>query len=488
MGRMKLSVPSYFFLIVLLILIFFHTRGVIVHDEGYVLNSAQQVLSGATIYKDFHFSYTPGSVFLVSLFFSIFGHSVLASRILMILISFSSTILIFFISKQITRREIYGYISVILYLAWGPSHINFAWPVMFVIPVTLLTLFLLAKNNSKEIPWIPFATGILSFAVFLFKQNFGIIFIPVLFSLITSKNYKKKHILYALYGLAWGVILFGIYLLLTNSFSSFISDFYEFTIRKVLLDKDITTPLFYNDTPIKIVTRSLLYFSPLYLSLIASSLLIYRKRYYLLFVPLTVMLFLFVGIRPTTDYVHVIPIISLCGLSIIIIANQFPTNLTKLSIYSLFILLTVLGFHSALFRGYYRWDRRLYENNQFVGGNVKVLTNPQFASINSLLQRVVSRYTKKGDYIFINTYAPLEYFILERKNPTSYDFPGFIPAKLYEQSVIYGLITNDVKVIFTIDDKDTSKIGKFMNKYYKKIDHVGDYYIYLKLDNPGIQR
>ncbi len=483
MGRMKLSVSSYFFIFSFLLLLFFHTRGVIVHDEGYVLNSAHNILSGLTLYKDFHFSYTPGSVYLVSLFFSLFGESVLSSRLLMVLLSFGSVFLIYSIAKQITKRDIYGYISAILFLAWGPSHINFAWPVMFVLPFSLLILYLLVKNNTKKYSFVPFSVGILCFVVFLFKQNFGIIFIPVLFSLLTARNRNKTDILYACYGLTWGIIIFCTYLLLTDSFASFISDFYTFTIKKVLFQNDITTPLFYSDTPIKIAARSLLYFSPLYLSLVALGILAYRKRYHLMYIPLTVLLYLFVGIRPTTDYVHVVPILSLIGLPIVIIANQFPTSFVKMTVYSFVVLLVVLGFHSALFRGYYRWDRMLSENNQYVGGKVKILTNPQFASINNMLSNIVNKFTKKGEYIFINTYAPLEYFVLERENPTPYDFPGFVSPTTYEQTVIYNLIAKKVKIVFMLSENDQSKIGNYVRKNYRMKEHVGDYYTYIRLDN-----
>ncbi len=488
MGRMKLSVSSYFFISTFLILLFFHTRGVIIHDEGYVLNSAHNILSGLTLYKDFHFSYTPGSVYLVSLFFSLFGESVLSSRILMVLLSFGSVILIYSLTKQITKRNIYGYISAVLFLAWGPSHINFAWPVMFVLPFTLAILYLLAKNNTKKYPFLPFTVGILCFVVFLFKQNFGIIFLPTLLSFLTVKNRNKTDILYVFYGLAWGIIIFCTYLLLTDSFASFASDFYTFTIRKVLLQNDITTPLFYSDTPVKIAARSLLYFSPLYLSLIAIGILVYRKRYHLMYIPLAVFLYLIVGIRPTTDYVHVVPILSLIGLPIVIIANQFPTSFVKITVYSFVIILVLLGFHSALFRGYYRWDRMLSENNQYIGGKVKILTNPQFKSINNTLLNIVNNSTKKGEYIFINTYAPLEYFVLERENPTPYDFPGFIQPSDYEQSVVYNLIAKNVKVVFLLSENDESEIGTYVRKNYRMKEHVGDYFVYIKLDNQPVGR
>lgn len=202
-----------------------------------------------------------------------------------------------------------------------------------------------------------------------------------------------------------------------------------------------------------------------------------------MYIPLTVLLYLFVGIRPTTDYVHVVPILSLIGLPIVIIANQFPTSFVKMTVYSFVVLLVVLGFHSALFRGYYRWDRMLSENNQYVGGKVKILTNPQFASINNMLSNIVNKFTKKGEYIFINTYAPLEYFVLERENPTPYDFPGFVSPTTYEQTVIYNLIAKKVKIVFMLSENDQSKIGNYVRKNYRMKEHVGDYYTYIRLDN-----
>lgn len=488
MGRMKLSVPSYFFLLVFFLLIFFHMRGVIIHDEGYILNSAEKVLSGLTIYKDFHFSYTPGSVYAVALSFIFFGHTVFASRILMVLISLLGAFLIFKIAIKITKREIYGYVSTIIFLAWGPTHINFAWPVMFVLPTTLLILYLLVTYHESKKPWIPFVVGLLCVVVFLFKQNFGIIILPAIVALITAKKIKSAHILNALYGLLWGVILFSIYLLLTNSLSSFLSDFYEFTIRKVLINSEITTPLIYKDTFIKTLARLALYFSPFYLSIIAIGISIYRKRYHLIYIPLTVLLFLIVGIRPTTDYVHIVPIISLIGLPLIIITNQFPTTLTKLSAYSFAVLIILLGFHSSLFRGYYRWDIPLGNNNYFAKNRLDVFTNSQFSQELELMRITADKYSKKNDYIFVNTYAPLLYFVLERKSPTKYDFPGFAPSEVYEKSVIYALITKDVKLIFILSENDTSAIGKFTYKYYKKVRQIGNYYLYSKLDNPHIER
>jgi len=483
MGWMKLSFSTYFFLISFLLLLFFHTRGVIVHDEGYVLNSAEKVLAGQTIYKDFHFSYTPGSVYAVAVSFIIFGHSVFSSRIIMIFGSFMSTLLIFSITKKITKRDIYGYINSTIFIAWGPSHINFAWPVMFVIPTTLGILYLLLKFNESRNNLIPFTVGILCVLDFLFKQNFGIIFIPVLFAFFTTRNYKFTTILYYFYGLAWGFIFFIIYLLLTNSFSPFLSDFYEFTIKKILLHNEITTPLIYRDTFVKSVARSALYFSPAYLSIIAIILFIKRNRYHLIFLPLAVLLFLVIGIRPTTDYVHVVPILSLVGIPLVIIINQFPTTIVKIIGYLIIIIIIFLGFYSALFKGYYRWDNALIENNKFMSGRLNVSIHQQLFFEIEKMKAVTNLYTENKDYIFVDTYAPLLYFALDRRQPSAYDFPGFTQSNLYQNAVVYSLVTKNVNLIFLLSEHQKSKITEYTHKYYKKIAYVHPYYVYLKLDN-----
>ena len=480
MGRMKLSFSSYYFFFLTLVLLFFHTRGVIIHDEGYVINSAQKIFAGLTIYKDFHFSYTPGSVYSVALSFLLFGHSILASRILMLFCSIISSFLLFKIAQKITRRNIYGYISSAIYVAWGPSHINFAWPVMFVLPITFLVLFLLLKFNETKKAWIPFIVGLLCITDFLFKQNFGIIIIPVALSLLTVKGIKKIHLLYALYGFLWGIVFLGIYLLATNSLTGFVSDFYEFTIKKIIINNEITTPLIYKDTFLRSIARLSLYFSPFYLSFAAFAILFYRKRYHLLFLPLTVFLFLIVGIRPTTDYVHVVPILSMLGIPIIIILNQLPTSLIKLAGYTLIIFLLALGFHTALFKGYYRWDQRLSENNSFVANNLNVFTNQAFKLELHDLSTTVNKYSEKNDYIFVNTYAPLLYFALDRQQPSTYDFPGFTDSNTYQKEVVYSLITKDVKLIFLIDKDEKSEIGDFTRKYYAPLGQVGNYYLFKK--------
>jgi hypothetical protein len=484
MGRIKLS-HLLFFLFIFLILLFFHTRGLIIHDEGYILNSAERIITGQTIYKDFHFAYTPLSVYFVGFSFLLFGKSIFASRMLMILLSFYSSILIFKIIKRATKRDIYALLTSLLYVAWGPTHINFAWPIMFVIPFTLLLCYLIIDYIDTRREITPFLVGILSFVIFLLKQNFGIILIPVIVAFIFIKPFRKTHILNLIYGFVWGIIFFTLYLLITNSFSSFLNDFYYYSIKRVVIQNILTTPFIYSYSDfIKKIGRALIYILPAVISFAAFVLLIYRKRFYLLFLPVMTFLFYIVGIRPTTDYVHLVPLLSLTGIPLAIFINQLPLIWVKLLGYALFVSLILIGFQTALFKGYYRWDIPLINNNLFLETpRTNIFTNNIFKKDFLAIQNLIDQNSEKGDYIFIDSYAPLLYFALDRKNPTGYDYPGFIDNNSYQKYAIYSLIVKKVPIIMTLNTNSTTLLEKYIHNNYRKLGKAGQFYIYKKLDN-----
>jgi hypothetical protein len=481
MGRIKLSYLL-FFSSLFLILLFFHTHGLIIHDEGYILNSAQRIFTGQTIYKDFHFAYTPLSPYFISLAFILFGDSVLASRIMMILLSFVSSILVFSIIKRVTKRDIYAYLATSLYVAWGPSHINFAWPVMFVLPPTFFICYLILIYIDTRKKLIPFVVGLSSFVVFLFKQNFGIVLIPVITSFLLIRPIKKTHFINIIYGFIWGVILFTIYLLLTNSLLAFLMDFYNYTIEKVLTQNGLTTPFIYYDSSLlRMAGRTLIYLSPALFSLLTIVLLIYRKRYFLLFLPLMVLLFYVIGIRPTTDYVHIVPLLSLVGIPIVISINQLPLSWVKLIGYTMLLVLIFFGFETALYKGYYRWDIPLIRNTAFLDApKANVFTNQIFKQDFISLKTIVDKRTTKNDYVFINTYTPLLYFLLDRRQPTGYDYPNFTDTATYQKSVIYSLIIKKVPIVILLNNMETTPLDKYIHSNYQLLGKVGQYFIYEK--------
>jgi hypothetical protein len=73
-------------------------------DEALLLYGAKRVLSGQMIYRDFWSITFPGSYYILALFFKIFGTKIVIARIITDLIVASSGVLLFIISKKLTRE------------------------------------------------------------------------------------------------------------------------------------------------------------------------------------------------------------------------------------------------------------------------------------------------------------------------------------------------------------------------------------------------
>src|SRR6266571_1517587 len=93
-------------LLFLIILVFFHFRGVIFYDEGYILNSALRVAHGEVPYRDFDVNYTPFSFLIVTVFFKLFGESVFAGRLAALTVSLFSLFALFKILQLITKNNL----------------------------------------------------------------------------------------------------------------------------------------------------------------------------------------------------------------------------------------------------------------------------------------------------------------------------------------------------------------------------------------------
>jgi len=490
-GRMKLSTIFKLLLLILPILLYFLTRGIITHDEGYILHSASKILDGQVPYRDFHFVYTPGSIYITALSFAIFSPTVLTSRILMIIISLVTVTLTYLIVMRSTNNKMYAILASIIFVAWGPSHTNFSWPVMYAISSGLLTMYLLSKSNNTTQKQL-FLAGLLTFSVFWFKQNFGIAMaLPIILFFLFNFDKKITSILSFAYGLIWGLIIFLIYLLATESFAPFIIDFLDFTLKRIVINGALTTSFFYFDSIIPFVLRSTLYLLPAILSIACMGILIIRKRYHLLFIPSFVLAFYIVGIRPTTDYVHLTPLLSLIGLPIAIILRYSAISTIR-QITILLVATTILmGFHTALFKGYYRWDEPITKHdNLFLSNNVNIFINEKSSNTFRRLTEITTQHTQKNDYILVNSYHPLFYFITQRQEPIQDNYlrTDIDPVSYYHE-VLGQLVAKDIKlIILPTNSIESIPIAEFVSKNYNFLETLYDHDIYLKksLDSSNI--
>ncbi|MBI4226011.1 hypothetical protein HY612_02755 [Candidatus Roizmanbacteria bacterium] len=474
------------FLIILVIsvilLAFFFNRGFAFYDEGFILHGAQRVLQGEIPYRDFDFIYTPVTIYLVAAIFKLFGESILIGRLLVLVVGVLTSLLIFSITYKISKNRIFSYLSALIYLSWGPSHINFPWPTLFAFSSGLLAAFFLETN--------PFAAGVMMFVTFLFKQNFGLatLIVAIVFFVLR----KKKRVVGEIKGFFCGSISAGFiyigYLFFTDSLIPFFNNFYLYSIKSVLFQGAFATSF-----PSGI--KAFFYLLPGLISLAAVFVAYKRQRENIIF-PLFTLFFYIFGIRPTTDYVHLTFLLAGTGipLSIFIRAlknNKFLSvsiyfkeyrkfietirNKWKLIvIYAVYVLLIFIGFYTAIFKNYYRWDSPLIKQNYFISDQkAKIFVDRKFSVVAAEIISFINQNSKKDDYIFVFYNAPMFYFLTGRQNPTRYvNFSPDLSLGKIEKQVIEDLINKNVRLIITHEAPDiwgNPLITKYiLNNFQKK--------------------
>lgn len=480
---MRLSYLSILLLLILPILLFFVLRGVVIHDEGYILNSSERLLHGQLPYRDFHFVYTPLSLYATSLIFAILTPSILSSRLLILILCLLSSYFIYKIIFVSTRNRFYATLSLLLFVAWGPTHINFSWPVVYAIFTGLLTCYFLMKFIQTRNSIFLFSAGIGSFLVFLAKQNFGIaVLLPVIVFFSIKHARQLRYISSFLYGYIWSFIFFVSYLLYNSSFRQFVDDLYLFTIKRIVINSGLTTAFIYHDAPFSMLLRTAFYVLPAILALACIVLLFIRRRFHLLFLPVFVLAFYIVGIRPTTDYIHLVSLLSLIGIPLSLYIRYNTSSTLRILLICLALFMIWLGFETALFKGYYRWDSPLITHNKFFQNKkVDIFLNDKSTFIFGELIGIANKYTKPGDYIFVNSYNPMLYFVMDRNEPTKHNFLSseFIPETYYNEAR-GNLIAKKVKIlILTHNSLQNTPLKPFINRNYRFLKVVGDFDIFV---------
>jgi 4-amino-4-deoxy-L-arabinose transferase-like glycosyltransferase len=481
-----------YFILPVLLLLFVHFRGLSFPDEGYILHSAQRILQGDILYKDFFMVYMPGSTYAAALSFLLFGQSILAGRLFAFILSLLTTWGIFLLLQRATKNNIASYLATLAYVAWGPSHINYIWPTMLSITTSIFCLLFLLKAIELEKLKYYFLTGIALGLTIITKQNFAVaLLITVLFALIQTKKVTVKQIKGISAGVFIPIIVFLLSLISTNSFNSFWENIYFYTIKGIILGNIYTTPFIHGDTNIENALNVIGYLFPLLISIISFIFLYYKQSRYS-YVPLFVILFYIFSIRPTPDYVHIVPILSLLGLPIaflVSIKNKF-----KNMHIALFVVFIAAGFYSAIFKGFYRWETPLIHK----GWTTPLIKNSIFSNSPSSLIFVDKSHEKsirelsvffqknalKNEYVFVNYYSPMMYFITNTKNPTKFeiiDQSSFY--KPYQDEVIQNLQEKNVRFIISYEKNNGSFLEEFIKENYNLTFTTGDITVWQKKNN-----
>ncbi len=463
---------------------FFITHGITFYDEGYILYGAERILRGQVPYRDFHFAYTPLSLYVTALSFKIFGTRVLAGRILMVVINFLGAYFIYLLLKPFVKHIIFTYLVICAYIFWGIGHINFPWPVMFAIPTGMIHSLLLYKWYKKSSLRFAFLGGIFVILTFLFKQNFGIVLgIQTFLTFLFFREFRNiRFVLFYLLGVFFAMLPYVGYLIYTNSLVAFIDDFYTYTIMRVIVEKTLDTPFLYEDSLYGVFVKLFFYVLPLYLSCIAFFKGLQKERSFLIIV-FFVVLYYFSGIRPTTDYPHLVPLLALSAILLPFIITHAKQGIEKYIAIVFTVVFILLGLWTSLYKNYYRYEQPLMNATTFVKDKrTNIWIWEDKARTIAILQNEITKKTRSNESIFVYHYSPFIYFVTERENPSMYDIhPSNERMMRYYQEVVNSLEKKQTRYVVTlgnISPTDKSLLGTYIQKYYKPKTNANDYLIW----------
>lgn len=472
------------FLILLPYILYVSFHGLLFYDEGYILYAAKRVLEGQIPYKDFHFAYTPLSLYITALSFKVLGVSVLSGRILMIIINIAGVYVIYLLLKPSIKNIYLIFLGIISYLSWGIGHINFPWPVMLAIPSGLLHSLFLYKFLERKLSRFAFLAGVLAVVTFLIKQNFGVVLgVQTFLLLIVFKELRNKSFVFFYFlGILLSILPYVGYLFYTNSFFNFIDDFYTYTIMRVIIEKTLDTPFLYEDSLYGVFMKLFFYLLPIYLGIIAGVKVIKSNRLFFIFIFLVV-LYHIVGIRPTTDYPHLVPLLALSGILIPFIITFTKRKFEK-NMYIMFaIIFIALGFWTSIFKNYYRYEKPLISATSFMNiplMNIWIWDDKK--NVVDALRKELTEKTTQEEGIFVYHYSPFIYFITERENVSKYDIhPSNERIEQYNKDVIEDLQTKSTRFVVTLGKlslTDNRPLSLYVKKNYILSSKAGDYLIW----------
>ncbi|HVA96937.1 MAG TPA: glycosyltransferase family 39 protein [Candidatus Acidoferrales bacterium] len=480
------SVLTYcIFLIIILCLGYVFTRGFIIDDEGWILSPAQRILDGQLPYRDFHFIYTPGLIYIIAIGFKLIGVSFNSARLITMGFSLLTVYILYKISNTISNsKSVFAYlIPVLLFVVWGPMHVNFAWPVMYTLWSGILTvlLLLISKKNSK----LYFIAGVTTGLTILFKQNFGVALLlnNLIFFFFEKNAQKKKFIVAHIFGICMFPMVMVVYFAFTNTFIPFVNDMYYFMIQQIILQGNQNTPFIYPGVWYKQIVKTLFYLSPLLVSLYAVW-LAFKKNKKIIFLASFTALYYMIGIRPTTDYVHLVPLLSIIGVPLLVILVLNNNKYIKIVSFSFFIILFILGFYTALFSNYYRWYTPLIQQNIYTQNpKLGILTDQKTHELLAGIDNYIDKYPVSNNYLFVDSFSPSFYLVTDKRNPTKFIFfSGQIFTKDVQTEMIQEIKVKNTPLVIANKSIYVNKdlLSKYIIAHYHVEKKIDDYLILVK--------
>lgn len=362
---------------------------------------------------------------------------------------------------------------------------------MFCLTLALAcgTLFLYSEKGNLNLTL--FCIGVISACVFILKQNFGLaIFVTNIIFFLSQKKYRNTtSFLWYSIGYSLVILVQLGYFISTESLNAYIKDFYDYTIVKIFMHGILNSALPWQ-YPAPLFVKSiklLLYLSPL-ITCITTIIIMIKKKIVspLFYFPLVGISFYLLSIRPTTDFIHLTPLIALSLIPLSIFYQETIPIRQKGFILGIIVLCFCAGLYSAFFRNYYRWNTPLIKQKAYLNNpTLKIFTDEKEKESITQIIAYYAKNAKDEKYTFIYYFTPIYYVLIDKKNPTSYDDLQLGGVSDEDQKeIITTLQGKKVNHILTDTNlaPDKSLIATFIKEKYVPVKQVNEYTIWQRKD------
>lgn len=483
-------------------------------DEGIIAVASQMWLSGKVPYKDFFIAmYPPGQIYALGIIFKIFNYSLIAGRIYAVLLSVGLTMLVFFMTRAITKNtaaSLFAWLAALSSLAPRLGAIPTPiWPGIFL---SMLSIYLFMVYLERPKKLFIFLAGLACGTAIFFRHDIGLfaaisIFIPLFVRAFRKRSLKDAVIFAAPVFLITGVWV--AYFVKASAFKDLIDSLIMFTFvhQKTA---SIAFPLPCLD--LKMIFHGSLGFisiNQFYIPIIVYacaflfmlSAKIEESTKASMYAILLFGILTFNQVRIRTDPAHLLTVISPAFiLSGFILNKIFSVKLsmrpvivvkyiTALLIVSLIALLIIKNTDKYIKNTYTKPYRGRIVKTVFDRGGVYIPAREAGDVFNAV--EFLKNNTIKGEKIYIGNAshdkddfggATLIYFLADRAPSTKFYeiLPGLITRKEVQEEIIYSLDSENVRMLVIQEEgpAGSSALDRFIRSNYKPAASFGKYRIY----------
>jgi hypothetical protein len=431
------------------------------YDEGWFVAAAERMAKGQKIYTDFLYLYNPGSLLVNRLAMGLLGTSILATRMLALVNSLVAIWIIHLISGRLKLSKLTEILTLGVYVFWGPGQINFGWPVMWCLTAGLACGLWIW---DKKYRWAGVAAGL----TFVCKQNFGMAIVLIC---LVYLRWEIRRL-----AAGWGVVMLAMmgYLWLNGSLTAYISQIWYFTVDRILVGGALASPWpweFAGPAGYKLIKTGL-YLTPLVIAIWAFG---KSRSPEAKFLPLLAMGYYMFSIRPTTDFIHLAPLLAVTGP---VMASARPNRWLSLGLG----ILLICGVYKAVWGRYYRWNTPLVAQNVWVNHpKVRLFTDETAARSIWGLSSYFETNLSPEKNLFVYSFSPVWYVILGKANPTKYDYVhSGVTLANDEKQIISDLQAKNVSTILTDHEiaGDRTPVANFISENFEPSFRVNEYTVW----------